>query len=228
MNKEKEQTKKIVVGIPHTGILYSDVALSLLKIQTKHAINIQMLKSSILYISRENLVESALKIGADYIMFLDSDQTIESDTIDRMAEHLINGEDIVTALIFRKDPPFQPCIFKSQRELPNRQIALEYYDVDTQDLTTPFYVSSCGLGCAMFNLDVFKNINQPWFLPRPYTGEDITLMWEVQQKGYKVLCDPTINIGHYGIKNFTRDDYLKTVEDKNRILNGSVTPEVYL
>ena len=224
---KQEQSKKIVIGIPHTGTLYSDVALSLIKIHTKHAINIQMLKSSILYISREHLVASALKMNADYIMFLDSDQLIQSDTIDRMAEHLINGEDIVTTLIFRKDPPYQPCVFKSQKELPNRQIALEYCDIDELDLTKPFYVESCGLGCAMMKLDVFKNIEQPWFLPRPYTGEDISLMWDVKQKGYKILCDPTIEIGHYGIKNFTREDYFKVIEDKNKLLNGSITPEVY-
>lgn len=226
--QKREESKKIVIGIPHTGTLYTDVALSLLKMQTRHAINIQMLKSSILYISRENLVAAALHFNADYIMFLDSDQSIEPDTVDRMAQHLINGEDIVTALIFRKDPPFQPCIFKSQKELPNHQIALEYYDVDQEDLTKPFYVESCGLGCAMIKLDVFKNIAQPWFLPRPYTGEDIAFMWDVKQKGYKILCDPTINIGHYGIKNFTREDYLKVVEDENRLLNGAVTPEVYM
>ena len=223
------ESKKIIIAIPHTGTLYSDVALSLLHIQSKHAINIQMLKSSILYISREHLVVAALKANADYIMFLDSDQIIQSDTIDRMAVHLENGEDIVTTLIFRKDPPFQPCIFSSQEKLPNEQIGLKYYDVANEDLTKPFYVQSCGLGCAMIKTDVFKKIPQPWFLPRPYTGEDITFMYEaVVNYGYKILCDPTIEIGHYGIKNYTRQDYLKVIEDENRLLNGSVTPEVYL
>lgn len=228
MNEQKVQPKKIVLGIPHTGTLPVDVVLGLLKINSKHAINIQMLKSSILYISRENLVSSAIKAGADYIMFLDSDQIIEPDTIDRMAEYLNNGEDIVTTLIFRKDPPYQPCIFSEQAELENRQISLKYYDVENQDLTKPFYVESCGLGCAIINLNIFKNIPQPWFLPRPYTGEDISFIWEVRQKGYKILCDPTIEIGHVGQKNFNREDYFKVIEKQNRILNGSVTPEVYL
>ena len=230
MNKkqQQQQIKRIILGIPHTGIMYSDVATSLIKIQTKYAINIQMLKSSILYISRENLAIAALNYNADYLMFLDSDQTIQPDTIDRMAAHLENGEDIVTTLIFRKDPPFQPCIFKSQKELPNRQIALEYYDVDEQDLSKPFYVESCGLGCAMIRTEILKNIPRPWFMPRPYTGEDISFIWEARQKGYKILCDPTIEIGHYGIKNFTREDYFKIIEEQNKLLNGSVTPEVYL
>ena len=222
-------SKKIIIAIPHTGTIYSDVALSLLHIQSKHGINVQMLKSSILYISREHLVLAALKYSADYVMFLDSDQIIQPDTIDRMAAHLENGEDIVTTLIFRKDPPFQPCIFSSQEELPNRQIGLKYYDVANEDLTKPFYVQSCGLGCAMIKTDVFKKVPQPWFLPRPYTGEDISFMFEATTKyGYKILCDPTIEIGHYGIKNYTRQDYLKVIEDEYRLLNGSVTPEVYL
>ena len=223
------ESKKIIIAIPHTGTIYSDVALSLLHIQSKHGINVQMLKSSILYISREHLVIAALNYSADYIMFLDSDQIIKPDTIDRMAAHLENGEDIVTTLIFRKDPPFQPCIFSHQEELPNRQIGLKYYDVANEDLTKPFYVQSCGLGCAMIKTDVFKKIPQPWFLPRPYTGEDISFMYEATAKyGYKILCDPTIEIGHYGIKNYTRQDYLKVIEEENRLLNGAVTPEVYL
>lgn len=227
MNEQK-QYKKIVLGIPHTGTLPTDVVLSLLKIQSKYMVNIQMMKSSILYISRENLVSAAIKAKADYILFLDSDQIIESDTIDKMAKHLDNGENIVTTLIFRKDPPYQPCIFSEQVELENKQISLKYYDVENQDLTKPFYVESCGLGCAMINLNIFKNIPQPWFLPRPYTGEDLSFMWEVRQKGYKILCDPTIEIGHIGQKNFNREDYFNILEEQYKLLNGSVTPEVYL
>ena len=229
MNKQQQQQpKKIVIGIPHTGTLPVDTVLGLLSIQSKNYINMQLMKSSILYISRENLVKAALKAQADYIMFLDSDQIIQEDTIDKMAYYLDNGEDIITTLIFRKDPPFQPCIFKSQKELPNKQISLEYYDVSDTDLSKPFYVESCGLGCAMIKLDVFKNISEPWFLPRPYTGEDISFMWEVRKKEYKILCDPTIEIGHIGSKNYTRKDYFKIIEDENKLFNGSVTPEVYL
>ena len=223
-----EQQKKIVLGIPHTGTLPVDTVTGLLKIQSKYAINIQLMKSSILYISRDNLVEAAIRAQADYIMFLDSDQIIYEDTIDRLATHLDNGEDIVTTLIFRKDPPYQPCVFSSREELDNKQISLTYYDIESEDLTKPFYVECCGLGCAMIKLDIFKNIAQPWFLPRPYTGEDVSFMWEAREKGYKILCDPTIEVGHIGQKNFNRKDYFNILQDEYKLLNGSVTPEVYL
>ena len=223
------ERKRIVIGIPHTGLLNSDVVMRLLNLdRQQYYVTIQLLKSSILYISREYLTKAALDADADYLMFLDSDQLIESDCINRMAKHLDNGEDIVTTLIFRKDPPYEPCIFARQEELPNRQIALQYYDVESQDLTKPFYVESCGFGCTMMKLDIFKNISEPWFLPRPYTGEDLSFMWEARQKGYKVLCDPTIEVGHIGFKNFTRQDYFKIIQDEYKIINGSVTPEVYL
>ena len=225
MNK----SKKIVIGIPHTGQFNSDVVMSLLNLnQGQYNINIQLLKSSILYISREYLAKAALQTNADYLMFIDSDQIIPKDAIIKMASYLDNGEDIVTTLIFRKDPPFQPCVFSHQEELPNRQIALKFYDINNQDLSKPFYVESCGFGCIMMKTKIFTTIPQPWFLPRPYTGEDISFMWEARKKGYKVLCDPTIKIGHIGFKNYTREDYLKVIEEENRLLNGSVTPEVYL
>ena len=218
MNK----TKSIVIGIPHTGTLNTDVVSGLLNIRSKYNLNVQFLKSSILYLSRENLAKAAVDAKVDYLMFLDSDQIIQYDTIDRLAYHLEHGEDIVTTLIFRKDPPYQPCIFSSQKELPNKQIALTFCNLESQDLTKPFYVASCGMGCMMMKTEVFYNIPQPWFLPRPYTGEDITFIWEATQKGYKILCDPTIEIGHVGFKNFNREDYLKNIQDKNYFLNGSI------
>ena len=222
--------KKIVIGIPHTGTLYTDIAMNLMNLtatENKYSINIQMLKSSILYISREYLVLAALQAKADYLMFLDSDQTISPQGIEQLASHLDNGEDIATTLIFRKDPPFHPCVFSHQELLPNKQISLKFYDIANQDLTKPFYVESSGFGCIMMKLDIFRKMPQPWFLPAPYSGEDITFMYKAAQMGYKTLCDPTIEVGHYGIKNYTRQDYLQIIEKENKILNGAVTPEVY-
>lgn len=221
--------KNIVIGIPHTGTLNVDVVRGLLGIQSKYNLDFQFLKSSILYISRDTLAKAALDSGADYFMFLDSDQIIEKDTIDRLAAHLDKGEDIVTTLIFRKDYPYQPCVFSEQKQMDNKQIALKFYDLEFQDLSKPFYVANCGMGCLMMKVSVLEKMPQPWFLPVPYTGEDITFLYKATNDyGYKILCDPTIQIGHVGYKNFTRKDYLKVIEDDNRILNGSVTPEVYL
>ena len=222
--------KKIVIGIPHTGTLYTDIAMNLMNLaatENKYAINIQMLKSSILYISREYLVSAALQAKADYLMFLDSDQTISSQGIEKLASYLDNGENIATTLIFRKDPPFHPCVFSHQELLPTNQISLQFYDIANQDLTKHFYVASSGFGCIIMKLDIFKKMPQPWFLPAPYSGEDITFMYKAAQMGYKTLCDPTIEVGHYGIKNYTRQDYLQIIEEENRLLNGAVTPEVY-
>jgi len=221
--------KKIVIGIPHTGIINTDVMNGLLNIRSNYALNIQMLKSSILYISRENLAKAAINSNIDYLMFLDSDQVIQPDTVDRMAKYLDKGEDIVTTLIFRKDPPYHPCVFSESEELPNRQISLKFYDIETADLSKPFYVDSCGMGCMMMKVSVLKNMPEPWFLPRPYTGEDISFIYDAVKKfGYKILCDPTIEIGHIGTKNYNRNDYFKILEDEYKLLNGSVTPEVYL
>lgn len=225
-----DDIKKVIIGIPHTGVFYSDVVMSLLNLTNmkhKYAFNIQLLKSSILYISREYLVMAALESGADYMVFIDSDQLVTAEGLEKLLSHLDDGEDIVTTLIFRKDPPFQPCIFSEQHLLPNNQVSLTFYDVESEDLTKPFYVESCGFGCTALKTEIFTKVPQPWFLPAPYTGEDITFMYRVRQLGYKVLCDPTIEIGHVGFKNFTREDYFNILKEEYKILNGSITPEVY-
>lgn len=231
MNNENQQKfKNIIIAIPHTGTLPTDVAMSLLNLKTgPYKIQFAPLKSSILFISREYLVQAALEAGADYILFLDSDQIIPEDLIIKMGAWMDRGADILTTLIFRKDPPYQPCVFASSVELENGQISLQYCDIANINLTQPFYVANCGLGCAMIRKEVFQKIPQPWFLPVPYTGEDIAFLHKATQKyDFKIICDPTIEIGHIGTKNFTRQDYLKCIEDENRLLNGSVTPEVYL
>jgi len=229
-NEKQQELKNIVIAIPHTGTLPTDVAMSLLHMQTgPYRIQFAPLKSSILFISREYLVQSALNAEADYILFLDSDQIIPEDLIIRMGAWMDRGADILTTLIFRKDPPYQPCVFASSVELESGQISLQYCDIANQDLTKPFYVANCGLGCAMIRKEVFQKMPQPWFLPVPYTGEDIAFLHKATQKyGFKIICDPTIEIGHIGTKNFTREDYLKYIKDENILLNGAITPEVYL
>ena len=232
MKKEEQNIhkKNIVIAIPHTGTLPTDVVMKLLNLDIgSYKVQFAPLKSSILFISREYLVQSAINGGADYIMFLDSDQLIESDTLIRMAAWLDKGIDIITTLIFRKDPPYNPCVFASSTRLESGQISLKYCDIASQDLSKPFYVANCGLGCAMIKKEVFLKIPQPWFLPSPYTGEDIVFLHKATQDyGYKIVCDPTIEVGHLGIKNYTRKDYLQIIEEENKLLNGAVTPEVYL
>ena len=76
-NLQPFSNKNIVIAIPHTGTLPMDVAMRLLHMNTgTYKVQFAPLKSSILFISREYLVNSAIEGGADYIMFLDSDQLI--------------------------------------------------------------------------------------------------------------------------------------------------------
>lgn len=229
MNDEKE-IKNIVVAIPHTGTLPTDVTMDLLNLKTgPYRVQFAPLKSSILFISREYLTKSALQSGADYILFLDSDQTFPEDLIIRMANWMDRGADILTTLIFRKDYPYNPCVFANSQRLESGQISLQYCDIEGLDLTQPFYVANCGLGCAMIRKEVFLKIPEPWFLPSPYTGEDIVFLHKATQDyGFKIICDPTIEIGHLGTKVYTRKDYFSAVNEQNKLLNGAVTPEVYL
>jgi hypothetical protein len=39
-------------------------------------------------------------------------------------------------------------------------------------------------------------------------GEDISLSWRIMQCGYKVTVDPTIQVGHRGVRDFSHEDYV--------------------
>ena len=198
--------KTVLIAIPNIGTVSTNFMAQMLGLNYgKYRISYQFLKSNLLYLSRDKLAISAIKNNYDYILFLDTDQQVPDDVVIKMAEHLDKGENIVTALIFTKQKPYNPCIYKSSEVRENGQLDLKYYPLNEIDIEKPFYVENCGSGCVMIKTDVFRNIPQPWFHPFPYSGEDVTFFHIATHKyGYKILCDPTINVGHWGIENINR------------------------
>lgn len=215
--------KTILIAIPNIGTVSTNFMAQMLGLNYgKYIVNYQFLKSNLLYLSRDKLVLSALKNNIDYILFLDTDQKIPNDLVIRMGEYLDKGEDIVTALIFTKEKPYNPCVYSDSQVLDNGQLNLTYYPMaEIQD--KPFYVKNCGSGCVMMKVDIFRKIPQPWFHPYIYSGEDVTFFHVATTNyKYKILCDPTLNVGHWGIENIDRTTKMLYDEEVNKMKKGSV------
>lgn len=66
--------------------------------------------------------------------------------------------------------------------------------------------NALGMGFNLFKIDIFKNIEQPWFkteeglddkgIPHKVT-QDIHFYRKAAEKGYKFACDNKILVGHY-------------------------------
>jgi len=161
-------------------------------------------QSSLIHMAREFLAQRALNEGADMLLLLDSDMTFPKDTFHRLMAH---GVDFVACNYVQRVIP----------SIPNA-VNLDMKACYTLPESTGIeQVNSVGLGVALINANVFKDLPQPWFDTYWYQkdgkkeysmiGEDVFFCRKVTHGGYKVLIDHDLSkeIGHLGTITFTHD-----------------------
>jgi hypothetical protein len=152
--------------------------------------------SSMLPVGRCDLVDAALRDGADYILWVDSDHSFPPDTLIRLLAHNVD----VVALNFR-------------RRLPPHDVVA--YDLEGRAMvsgTGLVKASNVGLGLCLMRTSVFKDITPPLFEFRidrhgMITGEDAVLFGKILQAGFDIHVDMTLSAqcGHIAEKTLTLD-----------------------
>jgi hypothetical protein len=151
--------------------------------------------------NRNQLTKQALDWGADYLLFLDVDQTFPPDMIGRMLDRLAADQQIgaVSGMAFKKGPPYPP-IFAKFNDALDPQIMASIDPVLHGDLILADVI---GMGCVLVPRCIFELTPYPWFLYTVYdkTGEigvteDVYFCNRVQQLGFKIVVDSQINSGH--------------------------------
>ena len=151
--------------------------------------------------ARNSIVESALKIGAKYLLFLDDDHVIswkethEHSQYDFLQKLLDHKKDIVGALYFHRSGEYKPVLMKEFKDgkytfLNDSDIENALQRVDVQ-----------GGGCMLIDMKIFDKILPPYFEPEMQTdgnnlGTDIQLCRKAKLAGLEVWCDTSIKIGH--------------------------------
>ena len=151
---------------------------------------------SLIYTSRDNLSKQALKLGADYIFWLDSDMIFQPDILERML-NTIEPNTILTGLYFRRVKPFAPVLFDKLEMTEDGCDWSEFEEIPKE----PFEVGGCGFGCVLMPTDAVVSVSlnfKQMFNPMKGVGEDLAFCWRARQSGYKIICDPTISLGHVG------------------------------
>lgn len=149
--------------------------------------------------ARNELVESALAKNVDYIWFIDTDNLMSPDTLERMIETIEQtGADIVTALYFEKAKPYYPVL---------RQYHTDgFWKVENPPLGEVIEVDGCGMGCCLIKPDVFKKLSKPWFAfsyedwhgKSVQLSEDLYFCRKARQAGFKIVCNTGIISTHIG------------------------------
>lgn len=152
--------------------------------------------SSLIYTARNNLSARAIQLGADYVLWLDSDMVFAPDILERLfADYSAGKGDIISGLYFRRVAPFKPVLFSTVESTAEGPFTAEPESIPDD----VFEIQGCGFGCVLMPtgvlMDVIGKYGNP-FDPINGMGEDLSFCWRARQCGYRIVCDPAVSLGH--------------------------------
>lgn len=168
--------------------------------------------------ARNSIVEGALQLGCDYLLFLDDDHVIDWEStpiantrygmIDKFIQHMEADEKIgiVGAVYYHRGAECRPVLMKIGNDggfywIRDDELKGELQEVGVQ-----------GGGCMFLRMSMFDRIKAPWFEPEFDLGTDLQISKKAHEAGYKVCCDTSIHIGHV----LSRREVV-TAENRHRI-----------
>jgi len=155
--------------------------------------------------ARTGLVEGLKDLNAEYILFIDTDTHVPYDCVNKwFMEMKKTDKKIITGFYYGKKEPSEPILYKEIGAGP-------WYDVEPQGYVK---VGGAGLGCCMIDMEVFENMEKPWFKIEG-TTEDHFFFNKAAVEGYDIWCDTDCLCPHYNV-------------DEDRFYPGPVTFKTYM
>lgn len=152
--------------------------------------------SSLIYTARNNLAARAIQLGADYVLWLDSDMVFAPDILERLfADYSAGKGDIISGLYFRRVAPFKPVLFSAVESTAEGPFTAEPESIPDD----VFEIAGCGFGCVLMPTEVLMDVIGKYgnpFDPINGMGEDLSFCWRARQCGYRIVCDPAVSLGH--------------------------------
>lgn len=187
---------RILIAVPCMDSVPSQFAQSLATLNKVEECVVAFQMGSLIYNSRNYLATAAVKMEADYILWLDSDMVFPSDTLERLWKDRDKG-DIITGIYYRRVEPYKPVLY-SRLDIDDNGCKWENCE-DIKDEI--FEVEGCGFGCVLTPTNVFVDVVNRFgnmFSPINGVGEDLSFCWRAKQCGYNIVADPGIPLGHVG------------------------------
>ena len=194
---------KTLIAVPCMDYLEADFVECLTNLildpQTPGEIDVRYLKASLIYDARNQIMRYVLEHKEyDYVLWLDSDMTFDSDLLRRLMEDM-EGRLAVTGLCFGRRPPFKPCVYNRLEVQQDGKVVLpvakNWMDYPRDQI---FEVEACGFACVLMRrevLEVMAIYGVP-FYPVGGMGEDLTFCWRANKMGIRFHCDSRLKIGH--------------------------------
>lgn len=120
--------------------------------------------------ARERCVDNALKWGADFILFYDSDMIFGTDLFLRL---FMAKKPVVAALAFTGRQPVTPVIYQLKDFKFTHEVSFNSEPIHDYPRDTLFQVDAVGGGVFLVDANVFRSMSKPWFATQSALGEDI-------------------------------------------------------
>jgi uncharacterized protein YacL (UPF0231 family) len=185
---------KLAVLMPVRDHMHSASAkclTELVKLNTMNGIDthVVMEASTVLLTQRERLALEAQAIGAEYMLWLDSDMVFPATTALRLLAH---NEPIVAANYVRRQLPAKGVAYEKIGDWIN-PLPFE----QRNDLVP---VEGIGMGCMLVKTSILEEIPQPWFEftwtpeSNDWLGEDMNFCQKMTKAGYTVKVDTSLSM----------------------------------
>lgn len=162
--------------------------------------------------ARNMACKDAVDIGAEWLLFIDSDMDFPPDVLKRLKA--CDADIACTDMWSRGWPSFRTVMRLTEpREDGLRQsvpVPGEQHGIQSVDL--------CGMACTLIRVSLLKKMaekypDQPWFWSGQH-GEDATFCFKAHEIGATVKCDFDVVAGHWGTTRMAGQDY--TRDPKNQ------------
>lgn len=162
-------------------------------------------RGSILPNLRLDIVKTALAERADFLLWLDSDQTFPKELLHMLMARRV---DVVAANIATKTIPAGPTARRKSDKV--REGVPVFTDPESSGLEKVWRI---GCGVMLVNMKVYKKtglnvFGQPWREEQQkYQGEDWTMCEAIEKAGFDIHIDHDVSklVGHLGEYEFTHD-----------------------
>ena len=212
----------VSILVPTRDTVYSHFSYSLgnlIKTTTMMGIEVHLFfdASTILINQRENLINRAIEVKSEWVLWLDSDMMFPPTTLLRL---LANNQDIVACNYMKRSYPFKSVAFMDTNDWES-WVPLQSED----ELLT---VEAIGMGCVLMRTSVFEKLNRPYFeytyqpKTKDWGGEDFTLFKKLNKLGYQVKVDMNLSNEIYHIGTYAYGKNLDTNVQKKRELNNQI------
>jgi len=198
---------KLAVLLPVRDTMHSATAMCLLEMVKLNTMNnldthVVMDASTVLLTQRERLALEAQKIGAEYMLWIDSDMVFPATTALRLLGH---EEPVVCANYVRRQMPPKGVAYEKIFEWQNP------LSFDVKDELVP--IEGIGMGCFMMKTSILDEISRPWFefawtpASDDWLGEDMTLCQKIINAGHSIKVDTVLSneLRHLGTWAFGPD-----------------------